>query len=193
MIRHFRGVARLNCGQYPLARTDFDESLARQPDDVSVLQLRALVNAHLGDIECCAADCARAEQLAPEHPATHGAFGYLHLATEDFAQAANRFRRARGRSFGSTWHFEAGIAEVLAERPDAARREFEKGLRHASDRDIDDGLAELAEWSRKIPARQSAGERSQLLRNIRRRLLEVRTPRSWRVVPSRDTPPASRV
>ncbi len=176
---YFRALARFGRGRYRYALADLDSALAKEPHDLAALQLRIHVYVRLDRTDDAECDCLEAERVAPLHPGTQGARGFLHLARGEFAEAARRFKQARAKSFGRGWRFEAGLATLLAGDFDGAAREYETGLRRATDSDIDDGLRELSFWTRK----HSVAARSEYRRamaKIRKRLRMVRPQRKTR-------------
>jgi tetratricopeptide (TPR) repeat protein len=173
LAHYFRAFARLELARYRAALADLDRALAKEPRDLSALQLRALVRARLGRAADAERDCIEAERIGPQHAGTHGARGFVHLARREFREAAASFRKARGRSFGKGWRFEAGLATLLSGDFEGASREYETGLLRATDTDIDDALRELAFWTGRHGLARRAGFRG-AIRRIRRRLREVR-------------------
>jgi len=142
-VYYMRGVMRLAQNNYSDAETDFTAAVARGQEDAGVYQARAHTRIRLKRFEAAKQDCEQAETGAPDDHFTHGRWGDLHLALGEYDAAIARYQSALKAASDKGWHFELGLALLLAGRCDEAKAAYEKGLTEAPATEVEAALREL--------------------------------------------------
>jgi tetratricopeptide (TPR) repeat protein len=165
-----RGVTRVNQGNYAGAEADFTVAISQGRDDAEIYQNRAYANIRLERLEHAQGDCTQAEQHAPNDPITHACWGDLHLALSEYAEAIVRYRSALKAASDTEWHFELGLAFLLAGRFNEAKAVYEKGLSTASVPNIKRAFRELNFWTVREANRIASAEAREVIAIIRQQL-----------------------
>jgi tetratricopeptide (TPR) repeat protein len=146
-VYYWRGRAGSMQGNAAAAEADFSAAIARGRDDADVHQQRAFVYVRLGRLAEAQNDCEQAERLAPNDPFTHGRWGDLNLALGKYEDAIARYQSALDAESNAGWHFELGMALLLAGRFEGARAAYDTGSRKGSRSNITAALHELNFWT----------------------------------------------
>jgi tetratricopeptide (TPR) repeat protein len=113
-VYYYRGLARYAQGNHSEAEEDFTTAIARGQDDADVYHFRAFANARLERLELARYDCEQADERASGDQFTHGCWGDLHLALREYDHAIAHYESALEAASGTGWHFELGLALLLA-------------------------------------------------------------------------------
>jgi len=164
-----RAKARFDNDDYSGAQTDFAAAIERGQDDAGVYSARACTRVRLKQFAGAKQDCERAEKRAPADPSTHGCWGNLHLALGEYDAAVARYQSALAAASDTGWHFELGLALLLAGRDDEAKAAHDKGLTEARAAEIEAALDELDSpmgHGRALATKEAANAIRQKLRGI---------------------------
>jgi tetratricopeptide (TPR) repeat protein len=148
----WRAQALMVLGSYAEAEGDFNAAIERGQDDASVYRGRAAVLCRLKRVEEALADCERADSRAPDEPHTHGCWADLHLARGEYQEAVSRSQMALKAAGGTEWHFELGLALLMAGRLEEAAAEYELGAGQTEQADKELAMRELDFWHSNPPS-----------------------------------------
>jgi Tfp pilus assembly protein PilF len=84
----WRGIARVNLKEYAAAIDDFNEAIAREPNDANAHFNRGVAYANSGDRQQALADFSEAIRLNPKYQKAYGARAKLYQKMGDEARAA---------------------------------------------------------------------------------------------------------
>ncbi len=131
-----RGYLRWLNQDYTLALSDMDESLALDEEQVNIHNMRALVNAGLGEYDDALEDVrhfARANDNRLE-PSVIDTRAYIYLKMGKYASAMSDYEKVYAQEFFSPYTLLGGaIAYAQLDRLDEARELLEEGLPQAEE------------------------------------------------------------
>ncbi len=127
-----------------------------------------------GELDLAQKDCARAEELDPENPYTHGRWGQLHHARQEYAQAVERYRKAAALHDDPTeFNFDLALPLLCLGQVEEAVAAIRGRLAaHACPSDLESMLPDFEKLAEEQPDLEGVEAALVLLREARERCRE---------------------